>query len=180
MEQLERAVIMGFARAGELLKLRELGGACRRDSLGRTTATTRDRGTRVTALLGGPSGCGRMPIEMANRVKDSIGGVGEFIRSQRALARMSLRQLADKAKVSNPYLSQIERGLYRPSAEVLKAIAEALNISAETLYARIGLVDPDREERRPSVEEAIRLDSKLTTDQKETLLSVYRNFAGSS
>src|SRR5438093_6067964 len=94
--------------------------------------------------------------------RTALGGVGEFIRAQRALAQMSLRQLAEKAKVSNPYLSQIERGVYRPSAEVLKAIAEALNISAETLYARIGLVDPDKEEKAPSVEKAIRLDPKLT------------------
>jgi transcriptional regulator with XRE-family HTH domain len=95
---------------------------------------------------------------------------------------MSLRQLAEKAKVSNPYLSQIERGIYKPSAEVLKGIAEALNISAETLYARIGLVDADRrhQEKAPSVEEAIRLDERLSTRQKETLLSVYRDFVGDS
>jgi transcriptional regulator with XRE-family HTH domain len=108
--------------------------------------------------------------------RSPLEGVGEFIRSQRALAHLSLRQLAERAKVSNPYLSQIERGLYRPSAEVLKAIAGALNISAETLYARIGLVDEDGGDRTPSVEEAIRLDSRLSTRQKETLLSVYRDF----
>jgi transcriptional regulator with XRE-family HTH domain len=111
--------------------------------------------------------------------RSPLEGVGEFIRSQRALAHLSLRQLADRAKVSNPYLSQIERGLYKPSAEVLKAIAGALNISAETLYARIGLVDEDTgADRTPSVEEAIRLDPRLSTRQKETLLSVYRDFAG--
>ncbi len=120
-----------------------------------------------------------MPFDMGERVKHSIEGVGEFIRSQRSLARLSLRQLAEKAKVSNPYLSQIERGLYRPSAEVLKSIADALNISAESLYARIGLVDPDRESKAPSVEEAIRIDPTLTTDQKKTLLAVYMNFTRS-
>jgi transcriptional regulator with XRE-family HTH domain len=116
---------------------------------------------------------------MADRVRGTIEGVGEFIHAQRRLARMSLRQLAEKAKVSNPYLSQIERGIYKPSAEVLKGIAEALNISAESLYARIGLVE-DREggSKAPSVEDAIRLDERLSTRQKETLLSVYRDFVG--
>jgi len=117
---------------------------------------------------------------MAERVRGTIEGVGEFIASQRRLAKLSLRQLAAKSKISNPYLSQIERGIYRPSAEVLKGIAEALNISAESLYARIGLVDAERAdaETEPSVEDAIRLDSRLTTRQKETLLSVYRDFVG--
>src|SRR3954470_3072895 len=99
--------------------------------------------------------------------RGTFEGVGEFIRSQRSLAHLSLRQLAERAKVSNPYLSQIERGIYKPSAEVLKGIAEALNISAESLYAKIGLVDPDRDAsdagRNPSVEEAIRLDERLST-----------------
>ena len=116
---------------------------------------------------------------MARQKRTAVQGLGEFIHSQRELAQMSLRQLAERAKVSNPYLSQIERGLYRPSADVLKAIAEALDISAETLYARIGLVDEDAKERPPSVEDAIRLDPRLTTKQKQTLLSVYRDFAGS-
>jgi transcriptional regulator with XRE-family HTH domain len=117
---------------------------------------------------------------MAERVRGTIEGVGEFIQSQRRLAKLSLRQLSEKAKVSNPYLSQIERGIYKPSAEVLKGIADALNISAESLYARIGLVDPHNAgaERTPSVEESIRLDERLTTRQKETLLSVYRDFVG--
>jgi len=115
--------------------------------------------------------------------RGTFEGVGEFIRSQRSLAHLSLRQLAEKAKVSNPYLSQIERGVYKPSAQVLKAIAEALNISAGTLYARIGLVDEAEagaETTARSVEDAIRLDARLTTRQKETLLSVYRDFVGDS
>jgi transcriptional regulator with XRE-family HTH domain len=116
--------------------------------------------------------------------RGTFEGVGEFIRSQRRLAQLSLRQLAERAKVSNPYLSQIERGIYKPSAEVLKGIAEALNISAESLYARIGLVDPDRDagaaDRTRSVEQAIRLDDRLSTRHKEILLSVYRDFAGDS
>src|SRR5919109_5533520 len=100
--------------------------------------------------------------------------LGEFIRLQRELAQLSLRQLAELSDVSNAYLSQVERGLYQPSAHVLKGIAEALEISAEELYARAGLLDD--EARPPSVEEAIRLDDRLTPDQKEALLGVYRGF----
>jgi transcriptional regulator with XRE-family HTH domain len=100
-------------------------------------------------------------------------GLGEFIRAQRQLADLSLRQLAELAHVSNPYLSQVERGLYKPSAQVLKGIAEALQVSAESMYMRAGLLDEDVE--APSgVEMAIRTDLELTTDQKETLLRVYR------
>ncbi len=92
---------------------------------------------------------------------------------QRNLAQLSLRQLAETAQVSNAYLSQVERGVYRPSAQVLKGIADALHLSVETLYARAGLLD---EEPRPGLEEAIRLDETLTPDQKETLIRVYRGF----
>ena len=104
-------------------------------------------------------------------------GLGEFIRSQRELANLSLRQLADVAKVSNPYLSQIERGLYKPSAEVLKSIANALQLSAETMYTQAGLLDEDsKTTTSQSLEQAIRLDPALTTDQKETLIRIYRGF----
>ena len=112
--------------------------------------------------------------------------LGEFIRTQRRLADMSLRQLAHVTKVSNPYLSQIERGIYKPSAEVLKAIADALKISAENLYARVGLLDArppeavDAEraarEQAADVERSIRLDAELTAEQKNALLRVYRSF----
>jgi transcriptional regulator with XRE-family HTH domain len=106
--------------------------------------------------------------------------LGEFIKSQRRLARMSLRQLAEVAKVSNAYLSQVERGLYRPSAKVLKHLAEALHVSAGTLYAKAGLLeeDPDADVRY-DVEEAIRMDARLNDDQKDTLIRVYRGFVGS-
>ncbi len=115
----------------------------------------------------------------AARSEDSRrGGIGEFIRSQRRLAQLSLRQLADLAKVSNAYLSQVERGVYRPSAKVLKHLAEALHVSAETLYARAGLLEEDRSEHPADVEEAVRLDPGLTDDQKDTLIRVYRAFAG--
>jgi transcriptional regulator with XRE-family HTH domain len=105
--------------------------------------------------------------------------LGEFIRSQRRLADLSLRQLADLAMVSNPYLSQVERGLYRPSAQVLKGIASALDISAETLFTQAGFLAgeaPATEGGPPAVEEAIRLDKRLTHAQKQALIQVYRGF----
>jgi transcriptional regulator with XRE-family HTH domain len=108
--------------------------------------------------------------------EDSWRALGEFIHAQRRLANLSLRQMADMAQVSNPYLSQIERGLYRPSPEILKGIARALQISAESLYAQAGLLDERREDSPPEVERAIRLDPELTTEQKETLIRVYRGF----
>ena len=101
--------------------------------------------------------------------------LGEFIRTQRQFARLSLRQMADLARVSNPYLSQVERGLYKPSAEVLKGIADALHISAETMYAQAGLLDPSTE---GGVETAIHVDPYLSAEQKETLIRVYRGFVG--
>lgn len=107
-------------------------------------------------------------------------GVGDFIRGQREMANLSLRQLADIAKISNPYLSQIERGLHKPSADVLKNLAAALKISAETMYAQAGLLDGTAAQRsaagQPAVEEAIRGDARLTEDQKQTLVSIYRGF----
>jgi transcriptional regulator with XRE-family HTH domain len=104
--------------------------------------------------------------------------LGEFIRMQRRLSQLSLRQLADLADVSNAYLSQLERGLYQPSAQVLKNLARALELSAEELYRRAGLLDANGEPAATlSVEEAIRLDEQLTPEQKEALIAVYRGFA---
>jgi transcriptional regulator with XRE-family HTH domain len=100
--------------------------------------------------------------------------VGDFIRMQRELAQLSLRQLADMAKVSNAYLSQVERGLYRPSAQVLKNLADALKVSVESMYARAGLLDEDEAVAQPGVEEAIARDASLTADQKEALIRMYR------
>ncbi len=104
-------------------------------------------------------------------------GVGEFIRAQREMANLSLRQLAEIAKISNPYLSQIERGLHKPSADVLKNLASALKISAETMYAQAGLLEgrPAEHSGMP-VEDAVRADARLSEDQKETLLRIYRGF----
>ncbi|MGH7756094.1 MAG: helix-turn-helix domain-containing protein [Vulcanimicrobiaceae bacterium] len=114
---------------------------------------------------------------MSARDDSAWKGLGQFIKSQRELANLSLRQLAEVAKVSNPYLSQVERGLYKPSADVLKSIADALQISAESMYTQAGLLDKGSDEAaRSGVESAIRLDSRLTTDQKETLIRIYRGF----
>ena len=112
--------------------------------------------------------------------RDHLKGLGEFIRTQRELANLSLRQLADLAKVSNPYLSQVERGLYKPSADVLKSIANALHISAETMYSQAGLLDNSgsRDESHHGVEHAVKLDPNLTTDQKEAIIRIYRSFVG--
>lgn len=103
-----------------------------------------------------------------------MDGIGEFIKMQRSLANLSLRQLAELSNVSNAYLSQVERGLYKPSAEVLKQIADALKVSTEAFYAQAGLLDTD--DAQPGVEEAIRLDERLSAEQKETLIRVYRGF----
>jgi transcriptional regulator with XRE-family HTH domain len=110
-------------------------------------------------------------------VKDTVGGLGEYLRDQRRQAQLSLRQLAEAAGVSNPYLSQIERGLRRPSAEVLQQIAMALRISAESLYVRAGILDADHGGAR-MVEDAIALDPRLSERQKSALIDIYRSFAG--
>lgn len=113
--------------------------------------------------------------------------LGAFIREQRKQANLSLRQLAEKTSLSNPYLSQIERGLHQPSVRVLKAISDALNLSAETLLAQAGLIDAmaggkaaERAEAAgqaalPGTEQAIRADKRLSEDQKSALIAVYRS-----
>lgn len=115
---------------------------------------------------------------MAMKPSDALHDVGEFIRLQRESAQKSIRDLARSAGVSNPYLSQIERGIRRPSAEILQQIARALEISSETLYVRAGILDGTVPEIS-SVAEAINADGKLTPEQKLSLLSVYRSFVGS-
>jgi transcriptional regulator with XRE-family HTH domain len=89
---------------------------------------------------------------------------------------MSLRKLAEKAGISNPYLSQIERGLRKPSAEILMSIARALEISSETLYQRAGLLEPGQHPVLP-IEDAVAADDQLTNRQKQVLIDVYRSFA---
>ncbi|MCY3586042.1 MAG: helix-turn-helix transcriptional regulator [Acidimicrobiales bacterium] len=99
--------------------------------------------------------------------------LGDFIRAQRELMELSQRQLAKMARLSNPYLSQIERGLHEPSVRVLKALAEALNVRAATLLSYAGLMDRDDV---PTVVEAVQADPNLTDEQKAALLGVYRSF----
>jgi transcriptional regulator with XRE-family HTH domain len=108
--------------------------------------------------------------------EDRWKAVGQFIRNQRDVAGMSLRQLSHLAKVSNPYLSQVERGIYKPSAEVLKAIADALQISAETLFTRAGLIDEVKDRGSSDVERAVRTDPRLSAEHKRALIGVYRSF----
>jgi transcriptional regulator with XRE-family HTH domain len=110
--------------------------------------------------------------------KAQMEALGAFIRTQRKLADLSLRELAEMTEVSNPYLSQLERGLHQPSVRVLKAIADALNLSAETLLVQAGLLEEDEEGGAAAagsrVEAAIRTDAALSDAQKEALINVYR------
>jgi transcriptional regulator with XRE-family HTH domain len=103
-----------------------------------------------------------------------VGGLGDFIRDQRDQAQMSLRQLAKAADVSNPYLSQVERGLRKPSAEILTRIAQGLRISAETLYVQAGILD--QREGDEAVTTAIATDLTLSERQRATLLQIYAAF----
>ena len=116
--------------------------------------------------------------------------LGAFIREQRKRANLSLRQLAELTSLSNPYLSQVERGLHQPSVRVLKALSGALNVSAETLMAQAGLIDAiagdaaaatDTEAQQvPGTEDAIRADPRLGEEQKAALIAVYRSMLGSA
>jgi transcriptional regulator with XRE-family HTH domain len=108
---------------------------------------------------------------------DQLHALGSFIRAQRQLANLSLRQMAELAHVSNPYLSQLERGLHEPSVRVLQSISRALNLSAETLLAHAGVADVAADDgEAPDTEAAIRSDPGLSDDQKQALLSVYRSY----
>jgi transcriptional regulator with XRE-family HTH domain len=119
--------------------------------------------------------------------------LGAFIRTQRQMANLSLRQLAELTSLSNPYLSQVERGLHQPSVRVLKAISDALNLSAETMLAQAGLFDAVASEgtdgqgngqgevnQNVQTEDAIRTDARLSDDQKAALIAVYRSMLGGS
>jgi transcriptional regulator with XRE-family HTH domain len=103
-----------------------------------------------------------------------LGDLGEFIRDQRRNARLSLRKLSELAGISNPYLSQIERGLRKPSAEILQAIARALRISSETLYVRAGILE-ERDDTQDLVEH-IQRDNTISERQKQALVEIYRSF----
>ena len=108
--------------------------------------------------------------------------LGTFLREQRHSAQLSLRQLSDLAGISNPYLSQIERGLKKPSAEILQGLARGLQVSAETLYVHAGILDaaPAPSPEGPGVREAIAADPALTDRQRAVLVDVYESFVGTS
>lgn len=104
--------------------------------------------------------------------------LGEIIRAQRQLARMTLRQLAATSAVSNPYLSQVERGLHEPSFRVLQAVADALDTSAESLLRAAGMLPEARDSHVSAVERAIEVDDRLAPDHKAALLAAYRSYVG--
>jgi transcriptional regulator with XRE-family HTH domain len=111
--------------------------------------------------------------KLAAVVSTAASDIGSFIKAQREAAQVSVRQLAEKAGVSNPYLSQIERGLRKPSADVLNQIAKALRVSAEVLYVQAGILEPSE----PSeVRDAIITDTAITERQKQVLLDIYTSF----
>jgi transcriptional regulator with XRE-family HTH domain len=111
--------------------------------------------------------------KLAAVVTNAASDIGSFIRAQREAAQVSVRQLAEKAGVSNPYLSQIERGLRKPSADVLSQIAKALRVSAEVLYVQAGILEPSE----PSeVRDAVIADTAITERQKQVLLDIYASF----
>ena len=142
------------------------------------------RGTHRASVAGGTAGgwAASRPQSLQTLAVASMMGamaglesLGEFLKEQRRSARLTLRQLADQTGVSNPYLSQIERGLRKPSAEVLQQLAKGLRISAETLYVRAGILEHD-EHHDGSVELAVLADSSLTERQKRVLLDIYESF----
>ena len=111
--------------------------------------------------------------KLVDVVSNGAQDIGSFIRSQREAAQVSVRQLAEKAGVSNPYLSQIERGLRKPSADVLSQIAKALRVSAEVLYIRAGILEPSETNE---VRDVIITDTAITERQKQVLLDIYTSF----
>lgn len=122
-----------------------------------------------------PGSDNRVPLEgMKEEIDRRWRDLGEFIREQRSVGQMSLRKLSELAGVSNPYLSQIERGLRKPSAEILQQIARALEISSETLYVRAGILDEPNGEADLIAE--IRRDRFLNEEQKKTLVRIYESF----
>ncbi len=119
----------------------------------------------------------RLTMDLDDAARKQLESLGSFIRDRRKQAEYSLRDLADRANVSNPYLSQIERGLHTPSVRVLKAIAAALNVSAESLLVQAGLLEANDDQTvGPSVEDAIRADALISDDQKSAMLAVYRSY----
>jgi transcriptional regulator with XRE-family HTH domain len=121
-----------------------------------------------------PSRRGGTLARVSTDPKDRWSDLGSFIREQRGTARLSLRRLSELAGISNPYLSQIERGLRRPSAEILQQIAKALRISAETLYVQAGILEPPS--GSPDLTRAIMADQSISEEQKQALVRIYLSF----
>ena len=117
-----------------------------------------------------------MKTESLDSLETRLHDLGEFIRDQRRNARLSLRKLSELAGISNPYLSQIERGLRKPSAEILQAIARGLRISAETLYVRAGILDDRGRDSTADLVAAIVSDPGINDRQKQALVEIYRSF----
>jgi transcriptional regulator with XRE-family HTH domain len=125
-------------------------------------------------------------VTVTDPLPEQRGTLGDYIRAQRKMADLSLRQLAELTNLSNPYLSQVERGLHQPSVRVLKAISDALNLSAQTMLAQAGLIDavtgegPDADEagQKALTEEVIGADERLSDEQKTALIAVYRTMVG--
>ena len=115
----------------------------------------------------------KLSAKVSTAASDMASDVGSFIRSLRENAQVSVRQLAEKSGVSNPYLSQVERGLRKPSADVLSQVAKALRVSAEVLYVRAGMLEPSD---KSQVRDAIITDTAITEQQKQTLLDMYASF----
>lgn len=116
---------------------------------------------------------------MTRNPLSELGSLGEYLREQRVSAKLSLRQLSDLAGISNPYLSQIERGLKRPSAEILQQLAKGLQVSSESLYVRAGFLEAQTQDPpaiSTSVHEAVAADPHLTDRQKASLLDIYDSF----
>jgi len=113
---------------------------------------------------------------MAEQDDSVLVAFGEFVKAQRRLAQVSQRNLARMSGVSDSYLSQIERGNYRPSPQVVKALAQAFGLKPEQLYTMLGFMDEETNDGQRTVEQAIQLDPKLEPAQKDALIRVYRSF----
>jgi transcriptional regulator with XRE-family HTH domain len=115
----------------------------------------------------------KLSAKVSTVAVDVASDIGSFIRTQRENAQVSVRQLAERAGVSNPYLSQVERGLRKPSADVLSQIAKALRVSAEVLYVQAGILEPSD---KSQVRDAVVTDTAITERQKQILLDIYASF----
>jgi transcriptional regulator with XRE-family HTH domain len=127
----------------------------------------------VELTRGAPVTEEKLSAKVSTAASDMASDIGSFIRAQRETAHVSVRQLAERSGVSNPYLSQVERGLRKPSADVLNQIAKALRLSAEVLYVRAGILEP---REASQVRDAIITDAAITERQKQVLLDIYASF----